>query len=112
MYLFRTDSCHSIGRWRPGWPERPPRSDIRKEPLMVRAFLPKAVLLVVTLLFTVPTQAAESRSAGSMESGAQGIFAQIWDFLTGGWARIGCGIDPDGRCVPQPNPTIVSGCDI
>lgn len=84
---------------------------------MVRAFLPKAVLLLVlVLLLAAPIQAGSTRAAGSppADSAAKGILTQVWDFLTGSWARIGCDIDPDGRCVPRPNPTteIDSGCDI
>src|SRR5215213_6188685 len=76
MCLFRTDSCHSMGRRRPGRPERPPRSDIRKEPLMVRAFLPKAVLLLVLALFlALPIQAAGTLPTNSA---ARGILIQVW----------------------------------
>ncbi len=78
---------------------------------MVRAFLPKAVLLLVlTLLLAAPTQAAGNLPA---DSAAKGILAQVWDFLTGVWATIGCDIDPDGR-MPRPRPTteIDSGCTI
>lgn len=79
---------------------------------MVRAFLPKAVLLLVlSLLLAAPIQAAGSRPA---DPAAKGIFTQVWDFLTGVWGRIGCDIDPDGRCVPRPSPAtdLDSGCDI
>ena len=80
---------------------------------MVRAFLPKAVLLLVlTLLVAAPTQATGSRPHGSIPEGGHSILAQVWDFLTGAWAEIGCGIDPNGLCVPRPNPTIDIGCDI
>ena len=80
---------------------------------MIRAFLPRAVLLLVlTLLVAAPIQAANNRPAGSLPSGVQDIFAQVWDFLTMGWERIGCDIAPDGRCVPRPSPTIDNGCDI
>ena len=79
---------------------------------MVRTFLPKAVLLLVlVLLLATPIHAVGSQPA---DSAAKGILAQVWDFLTGVWARSGCTIDPDGRCVPRPSPTteIDSGCDI
>ena len=80
---------------------------------MVRAFLPKAVLLLVfTLLVAAPIQATGSRPPGSIPEDGHSILAQVWDFLTGAWAEIGCGIDPDGRCVPPPNPTADIGCGI
>jgi hypothetical protein len=79
---------------------------------MVRASLTKAVLLLVlTLLLVAPIQAAGSQPA---DSAAKGILAQVWDFLTGVWARNGCDIDPSGRCVSRPSPTseIDNGCNI
>lgn len=82
---------------------------------MVRAFLLKAVLLLVlTLVLAAPIQAADSKPAGKLPTDSQGILAQVWHFLTMSWARIGCGIDPEGLCVPRPDPAggIDSGCDI
>ena len=84
---------------------------------MVRAFLPKAVLLLVlTLLLAAPIQAGSTRPASSLpaDSAVKSILIQVGDFLTGIWTRIGCGIDPDGRCEPRPSPTgdLDSGCDI
>ena len=84
---------------------------------MVRAFLPKAaLLLVLILLVAAPIQAAGTRAAGSppIDSAARAIFTQVWEFLTGVWARNGCDIDPNGRCVPRPNPAadLDNGCNI
>lgn len=82
---------------------------------MVRAFLPRAVLLLVlTLIVAAPIQAAGPAGNPPAESAAKSILTQVWDFLTGVWARSGCDIDPNGRCVPPPSPTIEidSGCDI
>ena len=84
---------------------------------MVRAFLPKAVLLLaLTLLVAAPIQASDIRPFAGLptDPSARGILAQVWDFLTGVWARGGCDIDPDGRCVPRPSPTadLDYGCDI
>jgi len=84
---------------------------------MVRAFLPRAVLLLaLTLLLAAPLQAGGLLPAGKLptDPATKGILAPVWDFLTRGWASGGCDIDPDGRCAPRPNPTlqIDSGCDI
>lgn len=82
---------------------------------MVRAFLPRAVLLLVlTLILAAPMQAAGPAGSPPAEPAAKSILTQVWDLLTGVWARSGCTIDPDGRCVPPPSPTIEidSGCTI
>jgi hypothetical protein len=80
---------------------------------MNRAFLSRAVLLLVLiLLLVVPsTQAAEPRTstspARSAPSGltAWDVFSQTWDLLTSVWANNGCGIDPSGRCLPGQGAT-------
>jgi hypothetical protein len=84
---------------------------------MVRAFLPKAALLLafILLLATPVVQAAEP---GAHKSPAVGIvpdlFSQAWGFLTRIWADNGCRIDPNGRCVAEPlaTPEADNGCGI
>jgi hypothetical protein len=72
---------------------------------MVRSFLPKAaLLLVLILLLAAPVaQAAEPGTQKRPVAGIPGLIVQAWDFLTRVWAENGCGLDPDGRCVPEPN---------
>ena len=88
---------------------------------MVRAFLPKAVLLLVLiLLLGVPaTQAAEPGSRHSPAHNGSGsaawdVFTQVWTYLTRAWAANGCIIDPDGRCLPTSSATAEAdnGCGI
>ena len=72
---------------------------------MVRAFPRKtALLLVLILLLATPVAQAEPGAQKSPGVGTlPGLLAQAWEFLTGVWENNGCGIDPDGRCVPEPH---------
>lgn len=81
---------------------------------MVRSFLPKAaLLLVLILLLAAPAvQAAERATHKSPAAAIPGLIAQAWDFLTRIWAENGCGLDPDGRCVPEPTPETDNGCGL
>lgn len=63
---------------------------------MVRAFLPKAALLLVLILL-LATPAAQAAEPG-MRTALPAVFSQAWDFLTRIWAHNGCGIDPNGGC--------------
>ena len=79
---------------------------------MVRAFLPKAVLLLVLILLlaTPVLQAAEpgmpAKPGRNMPSALASwdVAARVWDFLAGVWAANGCLIEPDGRCQPLQSP--------
>lgn len=121
MYVFRTKTCHPRGRQRPGRPERLlPWSAVRKEPVMIRAFLPKAVLLLVLILLlaTPALQAAEpgtpAKPVRNMPSALASWGTQVWDFLTGVWAANGCILEPNGRCLPSQSPAAEAdnGCRI
>jgi hypothetical protein len=83
---------------------------------MVRSYLPKAALLLVLILLlaTPVAQAAERGTHQSPAPGMADVFARAWDFLTRVWANNGCGLDPDGRCVPEPNatPEADNGCGL
>jgi hypothetical protein len=83
---------------------------------MNRAFFPKAALLLVfILLLATPMAQAAGRGAHSRPvSLLQGLFDQAWEFLTRIWADNGCGLDPDGRCIPAPKATAEAdnGCGI
>jgi hypothetical protein len=42
-----------------------------------------------------------------------GLLQPLWDLvssLLGQSAHEGCGLDPSGRCLPQPQPTLDEGC--
>ncbi len=86
---------------------------------MVRAFLPKAVLLLVLcLVLAVPSlQAAEPglhTPHVSPGSALWEVFARAWTHLNRAWASNGCGIDPSGRCLPPESTSAGTdnGCDI
>jgi hypothetical protein len=40
------------------------------------------------------------------------LLDRLWTFLKSAWSEEGCMIDPDGRCVPAPQPQGDSGCMI
>ena len=71
---------------------------------MVRAFLPKAALLVLILLLATPVAQAADPGARRRRAVSilPGLLGQAWEFVTGVWENNGCGIDPDGRCIPEP----------
>jgi hypothetical protein len=79
----------------------------------------KTVLVVlVVLLLTTPWASAAPRQGRGGPVTAFGILipdvlSQAWSFLTGGWSKEGCHIDPNGRCVTTaaPLPT-KEGCHI
>ena len=64
-----------------------------KEPVMPRAAISRAALLLVLVLLTVPALQAEPNRA---EAGPAGLFTEIWNFLNGVWSTGGCEVDPDG----------------
>jgi hypothetical protein len=80
----------------------------------------KTVLVVlVVLLLTTPWASAAPRQGRGGPVTAFGILvpdvlSQAWSFLTGGWRKSGCQIDPDGRCVTSATPTssVDAGCNI
>ena len=52
--------------------------------------------------------------ASSLVSLPSGRFLQpLWDFVSALWAipaQAGCGMDPDGRCLPATQPKLDEGC--
>ena len=47
----------------------------------------------------------------SLQSG--GVLQPFWALVSSLWgqpAQEGCGADPSGRCLPQPQPTLDRGC--
>jgi len=61
------------------------------------------VVLSLAMVLTVPTLSAAERRAP-----AHGA-SDLWSLLARGWAKIGCIIDPSGRCTPA---TADIGCGI
>lgn len=74
------------------------------------------LLLLITLLAAPWASAASLRSASPHPAD---LLSRAWAFLASLWSKVGCDIDPDGRCVstpaPAPAPTspwTKAGCDI
>jgi hypothetical protein len=62
---------------------------------MPRLSLAKLFLVLsLTVILTVPALSATERRAPAHR------VSEIWNVLARSWAKIGCIIDPDGRCVP------------
>jgi hypothetical protein len=97
-------------------------------------FRQSVVALVLVALLGAPlASSAAPRRAGLLgeRSVSSGLFTWLWEFLGGSWAKNGCRIDPDGRCVTssletdegcridpngrcvtEPQPTNKEGCRI
>jgi hypothetical protein len=58
-----------------------------------------AVLFLVLLLLPAVLQAAETRHDPA-SGRAWDLLVQAWSLLTAVWSDNGCGLDPDGRCLP------------
>jgi hypothetical protein len=73
------------------------------------------VLLIVVPLAT-PSAFANSPSAavpfwsGIVATGPAESCARFWSFLTSLWAKNGCQVDPNGRCLPGPRHAANNGC--
>jgi hypothetical protein len=75
----------------------------------------KTVLFfLLAALLTAPWASAAPRHKGGRPARVSpDVLSQAWRFLTEIWTKIGCNIDPDGRCVTTaaPLPT-KEGCHI
>jgi hypothetical protein len=93
--------------------------------MMTRTFRRTTILLLLVAVCATPwvwaagPRAAESvRPAQALAPARVDLFNQLWNTLRSLWAKSGCNIDPNGRCVsspvPQPPPTIQTdeGCNI
>ncbi len=79
-----------------------------------RNFRQSVVALVLVALLGAPlTSSAAPRRAGLLgeRSVSSGLFTWLWESLGGVWAKNGCRIDPDGRCVTSSLETD-EGCRI
>ena len=71
----------------------------------------KTVLLAAfLLLIAVPWASAAPRPGSHQPARISGgiaipdVLSLAWRFMTGGWMKEGCNIDPDGRCVTTSTP--------
>ncbi len=83
----------------------------------MRSMSSRRVVLLATLLLLIASMASaaprseSSQPAGiSVGIGIPDVLSAVWGFVTGGWMKEGCQIDPSGRCV-IPLPT-KEGCNI
>ncbi|HSS76635.1 MAG TPA: hypothetical protein VLV54_07790 [Thermoanaerobaculia bacterium] len=73
--------------------------------------VPSVVLLLLVLLFVAaPFASAAAPPGRTIRSAvspleASASLSQIWSWLTGGWGKNGCMIDPNGRCLPGTGAT-------
>jgi hypothetical protein len=76
----------------------------------------RIVLLAVLVLLIAPWASAAPRpgstppASTSVGIGIPDVLSLAWRFITGGWMKEGCQLDPGGRCV-TPLPT-KEGCHI
>lgn len=76
----------------------------------------RIVLLAVLVLLIAPWASAAPRpgstppASTSVGIGIPDVLSLAWRFITGGWMKVGCNIDPNGQCV-APLPT-KEGCNI
>ena len=80
-------------------------------------FSRKAAVLLLLAVLAVPwASAASPRQADARPAKAAAeshdLVSRFWSFLTSIWSESGCRIDPDGRCVPNPQPQTDEGCMI
>jgi len=67
------------------------------------------LLLILSLLSTSGLWAAGSAARNEQPAKAAApapasLLGRAWNLLATLWAKSGCAIDPDGRCVPHPDP--------
>lgn len=47
----------------------------------------------------------------ALASGRPAFLSQVWSLLTSIWSEAGCGMDPDGKCLPAPQTDAGCGMD-
>ena len=69
----------------------------------MRRSLPTAVLVLLLTLAATAAQASETR--------VPSFASRLWSLLNFAWSGNGCGLDPDGRCLPEePADAPDNGC--
>lgn len=72
-----------------------------------------ALLLAMTLATTTVSAApATARPSRIVVSSPMDFFEQIWSVVRSFWAKNGCEVDPNGRCLPVGGTTVTTdnGC--
>jgi hypothetical protein len=68
----------------------------------------KIVLLLLAALLIAPWASAAPRHGSTHPASFSAEFmipdflSRAWNLLAGVWTKVGCNIDPDGRCGPVP----------
>src|SRR3982751_241261 len=97
------------GSWWPG------AGALSREPVMRYISPRRIVLLAVLVLLIAPWASAAPRhgstpaASTSLGIGIPDVLSLAWRFITGGWIKTGCQIDPSGRCITTSAPAIPVG---
>jgi hypothetical protein len=84
---------------------------------MQNTFLRRNVFLLLLLTVLAAPWAASAGAVAddrTVEAAASPLefLGRVWDFLQSAWSEEGCMIDPNGRCVPAPQPQTDTGCHL
>lgn len=85
---------------------------MRRSPLYRTLFI---ITLFALLVVSLPP---EARAGGMRHHSTQAApvltnpWAGLWSFVLRLWGKNGCGIDPDGRCLPSVAPPAENGCGL
>jgi hypothetical protein len=74
-----------------------------------------AVLVLGLVLGTPLMSWAAPRAAGwrtGIPEASPAPLARLWTFLAGAWAKNGCRVDPDGRCLDGLQAPAKNGCRV
>jgi|SRR4051794_29149572 len=91
------------GSWWPGWSAL--------QGAVMRYISPRRiVLLAILVLLIAPWASAAPRHGStppaSTSLGIPDVLSLAWSFITGGWIKTGCQIDPSGRCITTSSPAV------
>src|SRR4051794_34110866 len=89
------------GSWWPGWSAL--------QGAVMRYISPRRiVLLAILVLLIAPWASAAPRHGStppaSTSLGIPDVLSLAWRFITGGWIKEGCQVDPGGRCITTSSP--------
>jgi hypothetical protein len=74
----------------------------------MRYISPRRVVLLAALLLLIAPWASAAPRHGNAQpvriSGIPDVLSLAWSYITGGWMKEGCQIDPSGRCLPTSAP--------
>lgn len=71
----------------------------------------RIVALLFILAVAAPLTAAPIKGADQGLFEAAAPFVSFWAWLSHAWAKNGCAIDPNGRCLPGTAPASPDGAD-